>query len=67
MNDPPLLLADEPTGNLDPKNAALISNLLFSMADKYKKTLIIVTHDIKIAENCSERYTIRDGRLEKAL
>ncbi len=67
MNDPPLILADEPTGNLDPKNAALISNLLFSMADKYKKTLIIVTHDAKIAENCSERYAIRDGRLERVL
>ena len=67
MNDPPLILADEPTGNLDPKNAALISNLLFSMADKYKKTLIIVTHDAKIAANCSERYAIRDGRLERAL
>ena len=65
INDPPLILADEPTGNLDPANAVLISELLFSMADKYKKTLIVVTHDLKIAEKCADRYTIADGRLEK--
>ena len=65
INDPPLILADEPTGNLDPANAVLISELLFSMADKYRKTLILVTHDLKIAEKCADRYTIADGRLEK--
>ena len=65
INDPPLILADEPTGNLDPANAVLISELLFSMADKYKKTLVLVTHDLKIAEKCADRYTIADGRLEK--
>ena len=65
INDPPLILADAPTGNLDPANAVLISELLFSMADKYKKTLILVTHDLKIAEKCADRYTIADGRLEK--
>ena len=65
INDPPLILADEPTGNLDPANAVLITELLFSMADKYKKTLILVTHDLKIAEKCADRYTIADGRLEK--
>ena len=65
INDPPLILADEPTGNLDPANAVLISELLFSMADKYRKTLMLVTHDLKIAEKCADRYTIADGRLEK--
>ena len=65
INDPPLILADEPTGNLDPANAVLISELLFSMADKYRKTLILVTHDLKIAEKCTDRYAIADGRLEK--
>ena len=65
INDPPLILADEPTGNLDPANAVLISELLFSMADKYRKTLILVTRDLKIAEKCADRYTIADGRLEK--
>ena len=65
INDPSLILADEPTGNLDPANSVLISNLLFSMADKYKKTLILVTHDIKLAEKGSVRYTIKNGQIEK--
>ena len=50
INDPSLILADEPTGNLDPANAVLISELLFSMVEKYHKTLLLVTHDMKIAE-----------------
>lgn len=65
INDPSLILADEPTGNLDPANAVLISDLLFSMADKYHKTLILVTHDIKLAAKGSVRYTIRLGKIEK--
>lgn len=65
MNDPELILADEPTGNLDPENAELISSLLFDMADKYNKTLILVTHDMKLAEKGSEVYTIVNGNLEK--
>ena len=62
---PSLILADEPTGNLDPENAVLISDLLFSMADKYKKTLILVTHDVKLAAKGSVRYTIKRGKIEK--
>ena len=65
INDPSLILADEPTGNLDPENAVLISDLLFSMADKYKKTLILVTHDVKLAAKGSVRYTIKRGKIEK--
>ena len=63
VNEPNFLLADEPTGNLDPENAVLISNLLFEMADKYEKTLILVTHDEKIAEKGSEIYKIIQGNL----
>lgn len=63
VNDPDLILADEPTGNLDPANAALIGDLLFSMADKYNKTLILVTHDMNIASKGSIRYIIQDGAL----
>lgn len=63
VNDPDLILADEPTGNLDPANAALIGDLLFSMADKYNKTLILVTHDMNIASKGSVRYIIQDGAL----
>ncbi len=65
INNPSLILADEPTGNLDPANAVLIGDLLFSMADKYKKTLILVTHDQSLAKKGSVCYSIKDGKLEK--
>ena len=64
VNDPSLILADEPTGNLDPANAMKIGDLLFSMADKYKKTLILVTHDMKLAEKGDCQYRIVEGRLK---
>ena len=64
INDPSLILADEPTGNLDPANAEKIGSMLFSMADKYKKTLILVTHDMKLASNGDEQFRIVEGRLK---
>lgn len=65
VNNPALILADEPTGNLDPANSILISDLLFSMVDKYKKTLIIVTHDRKIAAKADFCYEIDKGVLKQ--
>lgn len=64
INDPKLILADEPTGNLDPANAELVSELLFSMVEKYKKTLILVTHDKEIATKGDYCYKIVKGKLE---
>ena len=64
INDPTLILADEPTGNLDPANAQKIGELLFSMADKYKKTLILVTHDMKLASRGDQQFSIVEGRLK---
>ena len=64
INDPTLILADEPTGNLDPANAQKIVELLFSMADKYKKTLILVTHDMNLAANGDKQLRIVEGRLK---
>ena len=64
INEPKLILADEPTGNLDPANAEKIGSLLFSMADKYKKTLILVTHDMKLASNGDKKFSIVEGRLK---
>lgn len=63
INDPKLILADEPTGNLDPANATMIGDLLFSMVEKHKKTLILVTHDSKIAQKGDVCYSIKDGKL----
>ena len=64
INDPKLILADEPTGNLDPANAQKIGELLFSMADKYKKTLILVTHDMNLAAKGDSQFRIVEGRLK---
>ena len=63
VNNPQLILADEPTGNLDPQNSGIIGDLLFSMVDKYKKTLVLVTHDLELAKNGDRILSIRDGKL----
>ena len=65
INDPSLILADEPTGNLDPANAALIGDLLFSMVEKYNKTLLLVTHDMNLAQKGEKCFKIKKGRLEQ--
>lgn len=64
INNPSLILADEPTGNLDPANAVKIGQLLFSMADKYKKTLILVTHDMTLASKGDRQLKIVEGKLK---
>ena len=64
INNPSLILADEPTGNLDPANAALIGDLLFSMVEKYNKTLLLVTHDMNLAAKGEKCFRIKKGRLE---
>ncbi|AEE16430.1 ABC transporter ATP-binding protein [Treponema brennaborense] len=63
VQDPELVLADEPTGNLDPANAAAIGELLFSLTDRYKKTLVLVTHDRELARGGDILYTISAGKL----
>lgn len=65
INNPSLILADEPTGNLDPANAALIGDLLFSMVEKYNKTLLLVTHDLSLAQKGGNCFKIVKGKLEK--
>lgn len=64
INSPSLVLADEPTGNLDPLNAQTVQNLLFSVVDKHKKTLVLVTHDSNIASMTDLCYKLHDGKLE---
>jgi len=64
INNPSLILADEPTGNLDPANAHGVQELLFSIADKHHKTLIIVTHDQGIAADTDLCYRLEQGKLQ---
>jgi lipoprotein-releasing system ATP-binding protein len=63
MNDPDLILADEPTGNLDSGNSKAVTELLYSEAEKWGKTLIVVTHDEKVAERAMVRYILEGGLL----
>ena len=64
VNDPSLVLADEPTGNLDPANAAMIGELLFEVAKNYGKTLLVVTHDMDLAARGETLYKLEDGILK---
>ena len=59
--NPKLILADEPTGNLDSENSQMISNLLFEYANKNQSSFILVTHDLKFAEKCDRIIKIEDG------
>jgi len=63
-NDPELIIADEPTGELDSKTAKEIIGLLFDINRKRKTTVIVATHDEKIVEVADTLYTIRDGKLK---
>ncbi|MBE6353561.1 ABC transporter ATP-binding protein [Treponema sp.] len=63
INDPQIVLADEPTGNLDPENAVLIGELLFNITRQYQKTLIMVTHDMNLAKKGSVRYFLENKKL----
>ena len=62
-NKPAILLADEPTGNLDSKNSQEIMNLLRLSNEKYHQTLIIITHDEEIANQAKHLIRIEDGRI----
>lgn len=64
-NRPQLILADEPTGELDSKTGSEIVNLLSDLHRKQKKTVIVATHDEKIAEVATKTYGVRDGSIVK--
>jgi putative ABC transport system ATP-binding protein len=60
-NDPSVILADEPTGNLDTENTKTISALFLSLAERYGKTVIMSSHDPKAVEQFKKVYNMRDG------
>ena len=62
-NDPCLLLADEPSGNLDKETAQMIHEILLKFSQQPGKALVIVTHDHDLAQLCSEQYELREGQL----
>jgi ABC-type lipoprotein export system ATPase subunit len=65
VNDPQLILADEPTGNLDTKTGNIIMDLLDNLNSKDKITVVLVTHEKDIADRARRRIIIRDGKVSK--
>lgn len=63
VTQPPLLFADEPTGSLDTATGQQVMDMMFEMNREYHSTLILVTHDLSIADKCQNRITISAGRL----
>jgi len=60
---PPILLGDEPTGNLDTNTGAEILALMRDLQAKLNSTVVIVTHDLSVAESCARMIRVRDGRI----
>tara|TARA_Y100000590_G_scaffold105424_1_gene119931 strand:- start:1325 stop:1990 length:666 start_codon:yes stop_codon:yes gene_type:complete len=61
IKKPELILADEPTGNLDDENTKIITELIFNIATKYQKSLCLVTHDADLAKRCDRIMKIENG------
>jgi putative ABC transport system ATP-binding protein len=61
-NDPPIIMADEPTGNLDSTTGKLIMQLLLDVRRLHQTTMILVTHDAELASLADSRLVLRDGR-----
>lgn len=67
VNEPKILFADEPTGNLDSATGEVIEKLLFRYNKQHGTTLIIVTHDIDLAKQCDMQIFIKDGKIVRIL
>ena len=67
VNNPTLVLADEPTGNLDTKTGAEVFGLLRNLSEKYQRTVVMVTHNPELAGNTDRIIHIKDGIIEKEI
>ena len=65
IREPPLILCDEPTGNLDQASAETVSSLLFELHERQQTILVIVTHNTTLARRCAIGYRLNDHRLER--
>jgi len=64
VHGPDILFADEPTGNLDQRTGAGIGDLLFELNREHATTLVLVTHDARLAERCERSVSLREGRID---
>lgn len=65
VNDPQVIFADEPTGNLDSATGAVVEDILFTLNKEHGITLIVVTHDEDLAAKCDRRFYMKDGLLSE--
>ena len=65
INNPTIILADEPTGNLDTKTGDDVFDMLRMLSHKFKRTIVMVTHNPELAESTDRSILLRDGRIEK--
>lgn len=65
VHGPQLLFADEPTGNLDQRTGATVSDLLFDLNREHATTLVLVSHDLDLAARCARMLRLRDGRVDE--
>lgn len=63
VHAPKVLLADEPSGSLDLKNGEMVMDLLFQLSEDAKTTLVLVTHDIELAERCARQIHLKGGKI----
>ncbi len=63
INNPAVIMADEPSGNLDSENAKQLHNLFFKLRDKFQQTFIIVTHNEELAEMSDRKLIMKDGKI----
>jgi putative ABC transport system ATP-binding protein len=63
INDPEILFVDEPTGSLDAQNGSVVTDLLFQLNEKFKTTIILVTHDLDLAKQCDRILQLNSGTL----
>ena len=66
INDPKIIFADEPSGNLDSKNAQALHELFFALRENLNKTFVIVTHNNELAEMSDRKVVIKDGLIESS-
>jgi lipoprotein-releasing system ATP-binding protein len=64
VNDPSVILADEPSGNLDTENKKELHRLFITLREEFQKTLVIVTHDRELAAMADRIITMKDGLIE---
>jgi len=64
INEPKVIFADEPTGNLDLETGQIITNLLFNLVQSKSLTLLLVTHDLALANRCDRELKLTNGQLD---